>query len=173
MSGRQRVALLVDGAAAPPPVHVVHLRVARAEDDCVRVDDERHTRFEHDRADQKRSRVAGGFEHHGSAAAASVDRALHALRVELFVRPCSASVVSATGVSSAVSTVHAAGRFGSVTLRASCAPSAGATSRTSDKTPRRLQALLPSACSKRMFQAPLSRRPLCPSVMAPSSPPTI
>ena len=42
-------------------------------------------------------------------------------RVSSFVSSLSASVVSATGESSAVSTAHDAGRFGSTTFRVSCA----------------------------------------------------
>src|SRR4051812_40036403 len=41
--------------------------------------------------------------------------------VSSFVSSCSDSVVSATDVSSAVNVAHAAGNFGSVTVRVSCA----------------------------------------------------
>src|SRR5262249_32170737 len=66
------MALLVDGAA--PSVHVVDLRIARPEDDRVRVDDQRHTGLEGDRSDQECARISGGLQYHGLAACASVDR---------------------------------------------------------------------------------------------------
>ena len=113
-----RVAFLVDGAAAAG-LEIVVARVARREDDGVRVDDERDAALERDWTERNARFVPLALSTTALPASASVECELECACVSSFVSSCSASVVSATGVSSAVSVAHAAGNFGSMTVRVS------------------------------------------------------
>ena len=77
------MASVIDRAAPLAVVEIVLARIARAEDDGVRVDDQRHTAFERDRPDQEGASVAGSFQDDRAAGCAPIDRLLHPSRVEL------------------------------------------------------------------------------------------